>query len=46
MYMSKYHTKMTLFYYLIDFEAHIDLRDVYPGESWVANYLRLYREGF
>lgn len=45
-YLAKYHTKMTLFYYLVDFEAHIDLSDVYPADSWLDNYLRVYREGF
>jgi hypothetical protein len=45
-YLSKYHTRMSLFYYLVDFEAHIDIKDVYPGDSWVTNYLKLYKEGF
>jgi hypothetical protein len=44
--LSKYHTKMTLFYYTVDFEAHIELSDIYPDDSWLTNYMKLYKEGF
>jgi hypothetical protein len=44
--LSKYHTKMTLFYYIVDFESHIEPSDVYPDNSWLNNYMKLYKEGF
>lgn len=45
-YLNKFHNKMSLFYYMVDFEAHIDLEEVYPSDSWLHNYLKLYKESF
>ena len=30
---------------MLDFEAHVMLEDMYPNDSWIENYCRLYKEG-
>jgi hypothetical protein len=38
--------KIGLFYYLLDFDILTDLRQIYPGNSWVDNYYALFEQSW
>lgn len=34
-YLCSYKSKMTIIYYMLDFEAYIMMEDIYPDDSWI-----------
>jgi len=44
--LAKFKDKLSVFYYIIDFETFVDLDICYPYNSWPLNYFRVLKDGF